>query len=66
MAWTTGVQFPEEAWVFFLVTASRSALGTTPPHNLLATRALYAVVKQPGREADNSPPSTSSAEVKNS
>jgi hypothetical protein len=41
----------------------RRALGPTQPSIQMITRALSAVVRQPGRETDNSRPS--SAEVKN-
>jgi hypothetical protein len=47
--------------IFF--TASRPALGPTKPHIEWVPGALSLRVKRPGREADNSLPS--SAEVKN-
>jgi hypothetical protein len=48
---------------FLLFTASRSALGPTQPPLQWVPEALSPEVKQPGREADHSPPS--SAEGKN-
>jgi hypothetical protein len=49
--------------IFYLCTASRTALGPTQPPILWVPGALSLGVKRPGREADHSPPS--SAEVKN-
>jgi len=49
--------------MFLLSTASRPALGPTQPPTQWVAGALSPEVKWPGREADNSPPS--SAEVKN-
>jgi hypothetical protein len=48
--------------VFHFTTASRTALGPTQPPVQWVPGALSLGVKQPGREADHSPPS--SAEVK--
>jgi hypothetical protein len=48
--------------VFLFTTASRTALGPTQPPIQWVPGALSLEVKQPGREADHSPPS--SAEVK--
>jgi hypothetical protein len=64
--WMTGVQSQAGAWegrVFF-TTASRPALGPTQPPIQWAPGGLTPAVKRPGREVDQSPPS--SAEVKNS
>jgi hypothetical protein len=49
--------------IFLFSTASRPALGPTQPPIRWVLRALSPGVKQPGCEADHSPPS--SAEVKN-
>jgi hypothetical protein len=48
--------------IFLFTIASRTALGPTQPPIQLVPVALSLGVKQPGREADHSPPS--SAEVK--
>jgi hypothetical protein len=48
--------------VFLFTIASRRALGPTQPHIQWVPGALSLGVRQPGREADHSPPS--SAEVK--
>jgi hypothetical protein len=48
--------------IFLFITASRTALGPTKPPIQWISRALSLGVKQSGREADHSPPS--SAEVK--
>jgi hypothetical protein len=49
--------------IFLFTTVSRTALGPTQPPVQWIPAALSLGVKQPGREADHSPPS--SAEVKN-
>jgi hypothetical protein len=49
--------------IFLFTTASRPALGPTPPPIQWVPGALSQRVKRPGREADHSPPY--SAEVKN-
>jgi hypothetical protein len=49
-------------WIFLFTTASRTALGPTQPPIQRVPGALSLGVKRPGREADNSPPS--SVEVK--
>jgi hypothetical protein len=49
--------------IFLFLTASRSALGPTQPPIQLVPGAISPGVKQPGRKADHSPPS--SAEVNN-
>jgi hypothetical protein len=63
--WTTEVQFPGGAMMGFslLAAASRLFLGPTQPCIQRLPGAVSPFVKQPGREADHSPPS--SAEVKN-
>jgi hypothetical protein len=48
--------------IFLFTTASRTALGPTQPPIQWVRGALFLGIKRPGREADNSPPS--SAEVK--
>jgi hypothetical protein len=48
--------------IFLFTTASRTALGPTQPPIQCVPRSLSLGVKRPGREADQSPPS--SAEVK--
>jgi len=48
--------------IFFFITAARTALGPTQPPIQWVLGVLSLEVKQPGREADHSPPS--SAEVK--
>jgi len=44
--------------IFLFTTASRMALGPTQPCGELVLWALSLGVKQPGREADHSPPSS--------
>jgi hypothetical protein len=64
--WTIGVlgfDSRRELGIFIFTTASRTALGPTQPPIQGVPGALSLGVKRPGREADNSPPS--SAEVKN-
>jgi hypothetical protein len=62
--WTTGVQFPTGAENFFLrQRVQRPALRSTQPPIQWVPAVLPTGVKQPGCEADDSPPS--SAEVKN-
>jgi len=66
MDWTTGVQFLAGAMMEFILftTTSRPALEPTqPPIQRVQGAPPTPGVKQPGREADHSPPS--SAEVKN-
>jgi hypothetical protein len=53
---------PGKGKTFFSSTASRPALGPIQPSIQIVPGALSPEVKRPGREADNSPPS--SAEVK--
>jgi hypothetical protein len=53
----------EELGIFLFTTASRTALGSTQPPIQRLPGAFSLGVKQPGREADHSPPS--SAEIKN-
>jgi hypothetical protein len=63
--WTSGVLGFDSWWglgIFLFTTASRTALGPTQPPIQWVLGALSLGVKRPGREADNSPPS--SAEVK--
>jgi hypothetical protein len=52
-----------DSWIFLFTTASRPALGSTQPPVQWIPGAVSLGVKQPGRKADHSPPS--SAEVKN-
>jgi hypothetical protein len=56
------VQFPVVTGIFLFTTISRTALGSTQPPMQSVPGALSPGVKQPGRKADHSPPS--SAEVK--
>jgi hypothetical protein len=63
--WTIGVLGFDSRWglgIFLFTTVSRTALGPTQPPIQWVPGALSLGVKQPGREADHSPPS--SAEVK--
>jgi hypothetical protein len=63
--WTIGVlgfDSQRGLGIFIFTTASRTALGTTQPPIQWVPGALSLEVKQPGFEADHSPPS--SAEVK--
>jgi hypothetical protein len=57
-----GFESRQELRIFLFTTASRPALGATPPHIQWVSGALSLGVKRPGRETDHSPPS--SAEVK--
>jgi hypothetical protein len=57
------VQFQAGLGISLFTTASRTALGPTQPPIQWVTGALSLGVKRPGREADQSPPS--SAAVKN-
>jgi hypothetical protein len=59
----TRVRFPAGMEIFLFTTASRAALGPTQPPIQWVPWALSLGEKRPGREADNSHPS--SAEVKN-
>jgi hypothetical protein len=61
--WDSRVRFPPGLGIFIFTTVSRKALGTTQPPIQWVPGALSLRVKQPGREADHSPPS--SAEVRN-
>jgi hypothetical protein len=56
------VRFPRGLEIFLFTTTSRTALGPTQPPIQWVPGALSLGVKQPGREADHSPPS--STEVK--
>jgi hypothetical protein len=58
-----GFNFRRELRIFLFATASRPALGPTTSPIQWVLGALSLGVKQPRREADNSPPS--SAKVKN-
>jgi hypothetical protein len=49
--------------IFLLTTASRLALGLTQPPIPWVPGALSLRVKQPGREADHSPPSTAEVTI---
>jgi hypothetical protein len=63
--WTIIVLGFHSQWglgIFFFTTASRTALGPTHPPIQRVPGALSLGIKRPGREADQSPPS--SAEVK--
>jgi hypothetical protein len=60
--WTAGVRFLNGETNSSLSVTSRSALRPTRPPIRCLPVALYPGLKQPGSEADNSPPST--AEVK--
>jgi hypothetical protein len=66
MGWTIGV-LEFNSWqrlgIFLFTTASRTAQGPTQPPIQWVPGALFLEVKQPGCEADHSPPF--SAEVKN-
>jgi hypothetical protein len=65
MGWTTGVLGFNSQWglgIFLSTTESRMALGPAQPPIQWVPGALSLGVKQPGREADHSPPS--SAKVK--
>jgi hypothetical protein len=65
MDWMIGVlgfDFQWELGIFLFITTSRMALGPTQPPIQQVTGGLSLGVKQPGSEADHSPPS--SAEVK--
>jgi hypothetical protein len=63
-SWMIGGSSPGRGWVIFLsTTASRPALGPTPPPIQWVLAAPSLDVKRPGREADHSPPS--SVEVNN-
>jgi hypothetical protein len=55
-------RFPEGLGIFLFTTASRMALGPTNLPILWISGALSLGLKRPGREADNSPPS--STEIK--
>jgi hypothetical protein len=57
------VRFPVGVEISLFTTASRTALGPTQPPIQWVPGALSLGIKRPGREADQSPPS--SAEVKN-
>jgi hypothetical protein len=66
MGWTIGVlgfDSRRRLGIFFLITASGTALGPTQPPIQWGPGALYLGVKRPGREADHSSPC--SAGVKN-
>jgi hypothetical protein len=63
MNWMAGVDFQQGKEVFVYFTASSLALGSTQSPIQWLPGALSLEVKQPGREAAHSPPST--AEVKN-
>jgi hypothetical protein len=53
-SWAKKVRFPAKAGVFFLVIASRPALGPNQPPIKCVHGALSPKVKWPGREADHS------------
>jgi hypothetical protein len=66
MGWMIGVlgfDFWHGLGIFLFTTAFRMALGTTQPPIQWVPGALSLGIKQPGHEADHSPPP--SAEVKN-
>jgi hypothetical protein len=66
MDWTIGVlgfDSRRGLWIFLFTTVSRTVLGPTRPPIQWVPGTLALGVKRPGREADDSPPS--SAEVKN-
>jgi hypothetical protein len=54
---------PGRGNIFLISTESRPALGPIQPHVQWVTESISPGVKRPGREADQSPPS--SAEIKN-
>jgi len=58
MGWTTGVQFLTGAMIesFLFSTASRPALGPTQPPIQWVTGTISLGIRQPGNEADHSPP----------
>jgi hypothetical protein len=56
------VRFPEGAGNFLFTTASRTALGPTRPPIQWVPGALSLGVKRPGREADQSSPSSAEVE----
>jgi hypothetical protein len=58
----SGVRFPAWAGNFSLHHRVQNGSGAHPASHPMGTRGSFAGVKQPGREADHSPPS--SAEVK--
>jgi hypothetical protein len=57
------VQFSEGAKIFLFPTTSRLILGPTQPPVQCVLGALSLGIKQPGHEADHTPPST--ADIKN-
>jgi hypothetical protein len=66
MGWTIGIQIPAGAamsFLFIFATASRPAVGPTQPPSEWVKGAFCPGVKQAGRDADHSPPS--SPEVRN-
>jgi hypothetical protein len=65
LCWTIGILELDSGrgLGILFITASRTALGPTQPPIQWVPGALSLGVKQPGRQADHSPPS--SAEVKN-
>jgi hypothetical protein len=62
MGWMIGIRFPAGAGNFSLNHRIQNGSGPTQPPIQWVPGALSLWVKQPGREADHSPPS--SAEVK--
>jgi hypothetical protein len=61
MGWTTEVQFPAGAGIFFLCHCIQSSSGAHSPSYPMGTRSSFLEVRQLMHEADHSPPS--SAEV---
>jgi hypothetical protein len=64
MSWKTGVRFLVGSRGFFLRNRVRIVSGAHPDSSPVGTGALFPGVKQPGHEADQSPPF--SAELRNS